>query len=77
MVLVPFSTDFYADLEKLGYALVSYENLLFIKSRSKKGFKCFFFMFLTLYGDLLFSFKRKAQKFYKAPFQASYAPKCH
>lgn len=39
---VHFSTGFYTDLEKLADALVSYGNLLFIRSQSKKGFKCDF-----------------------------------
>lgn len=42
IVSVHFSTGFYTDLEKLADALVSYGNLLFIRSQSKKGFKCDF-----------------------------------
>lgn len=70
MVLVPFSIGFYTDLEKLAYALVSYENLSFIKSRSKNGFKCFFFLcFSHCMETCYFPLRGKHKNFIKHPFK--------
>lgn len=69
MVLVSFSTGFYADLEKLSYALVSYENLLFIRSRSKKGFKCFFGCFSHCMETCYFPLRGKHKIVIKRPFK--------
>lgn len=69
MVLVHFSTGFYAEL-KSWLILLCVTEISYLLVHGLKRASSVILMFPIYYGELLLSFKRRAQKFGKAPLWA-------